>query len=54
VQVRSSSRLGYLDFGVNASRLNEISAKLRAQGWKAPEITAKTHPDYFAQNTPRR
>ena len=32
VQVRSASREGYLDFGVNGKRLNWISAKLRAKG----------------------
>ena len=50
VQVRSSSRVGFLDFGVNAKRLNFLSAKLRAAGWDAKEITSKTHPDYFLQN----
>ena len=50
VLVRSSSRVGFLDFGVNAKRLNFLSSKLRAAGWTAPEINAKTHPDYFVQN----
>jgi uncharacterized protein (DUF1499 family) len=54
VQVRSSSRLGYLDFGVNALRLNAIGDKLRARGWKAAEISEKSHPEYFAANRPRR
>jgi uncharacterized protein (DUF1499 family) len=53
VLVRSSSRVGSLDFGVNARRLNWIAARLRELGWDAPEITAKTHPDYFAQNYSR-
>lgn len=48
VQVRSASREGYLDFGVNGKRLNWISAKLRAKGWTAPAITKATHPAYFA------
>ena len=48
VQVRSSSRLGYLDLGVNAKRLNWISAKLRAKGWTAPKITEADYPAYFA------
>ena len=39
VQVRSSSRLGFLDLDVNAKRLNWISADLRAKGWTAPAIT---------------
>ena len=51
VQVRSSSRLGYLDFGVNAKRLNWIAGDLRKKGWRAEQITKATHPDYFAENT---
>jgi hypothetical protein len=47
VQVRSSSRLGYLDLGVNAKRLNWISAKLRGKGWTAPAITKEDYPEYF-------
>lgn len=47
VQVRSSSRIGGLDLGVNAKRLNWISADLRAKGWKAPAITKEDYPDYF-------
>ena len=47
VQVRSSSRLGFLDLGVNAKRLNWISAALRAKGWTAPAITRVDYPDYF-------
>jgi len=43
VLVRSSSRVGYTDFAVNALRLNSIAASLRAQGWAIAEITAKTH-----------
>mmetsp|Transcript_26732 Transcript_26732/g.59800 ORF Transcript_26732/g.59800 Transcript_26732/m.59800 type:complete len:244 (-) Transcript_26732:353-1084(-) len=50
VQVRSSSRVGFLDMGVNAKRLNYISAKLRAKGWDAPVIDKKSHADYFIQN----
>ena len=45
--VRSASRVGQTDFGVNAARLNFISAALRKQGWAIDEITPKTHPDYF-------
>ena len=45
VQVRSSSRIGFLDFGVNAKRLNWISSQLRDKGWTAPAIT-KDNPDY--------
>lgn len=47
VQVRSSSRLGFLDLGVNAKRLNWISANLRDKGWTAPAIIEEDYPDYF-------
>ena len=47
VEVRSGSRVGTTDFGVNAKRLNFIAANLRSAGWSIDEITAKTHPDYF-------
>eukprot|EP00617_Octactis_speculum_P021554 CAMPEP_0185753412 /NCGR_PEP_ID=MMETSP1174-20130828/12139_1 /TAXON_ID=35687 /ORGANISM="Dictyocha speculum, Strain CCMP1381" /LENGTH=130 /DNA_ID=CAMNT_0028431239 /DNA_START=33 /DNA_END=422 /DNA_ORIENTATION=- len=47
VQVRSSSRLGFLDLGVNAKRLNWISAELRAKSWTAAAITRADYPDYF-------
>ena len=48
VQVRSSSRIGFLDLGVNAKRLNWISAALRDKGWTAPVITKEDYPDFFA------
>lgn len=51
VQVRSSSRVGYLDFGVNAKRLNYIAKGLRSQGWVAPGIDFGTHQDYAVQNS---
>jgi len=38
VDVRSSSRVGDSDFGVNAKRLNFIADKLRAKGWTAASI----------------
>lgn len=47
VQVRSSSRVGSSDFGVNAKRLNYIAAGLRKKGWGIDAITEATHPDYF-------
>jgi len=50
VQIVSSSRLGYLDFQVNAKRLNFLSEALRRQGFEASEITAKSHPVYFESN----
>ena len=50
IQVRSSSRVGYLDYGVNAKRLNYIAKSLRAEGWDAVGVDPKTHGDYVAQN----
>ncbi|GMH96888.1 hypothetical protein TrVE_jg7606 [Triparma verrucosa] len=50
VLVRSSSRLGYLDYGVNAKRLNWIGKSLKEKGWKVKEINRSTHRDYFEQN----
>lgn len=50
LQVRSSSRVGYLDFGVNAKRLNYITEALRGKGWDAVGVDLKTHPDYAGQN----
>lgn len=50
LQVRSSSRLGYLDFGVNAKRLNFIASTLREKGWNAPGVDYKTHQNYAIQN----
>ena len=50
VQIRSSSRVGQLDFGVNAKRLNLISERLRAKGWNAPAISRQTHPGYYVSN----
>ena len=47
VLVRSSSRVGFTDFGVNAARLNYLAARLREQGWTIAEITSKGYPDYF-------
>jgi hypothetical protein len=47
IQVRSSSRSGVTDFGVNAIRLNYLAASLRAQGWACGEVTKLTHPDYM-------
>jgi len=50
VLVRSSSRVGYLDYLVNAKRLNYLAAELREKGWTAPVIDKKSHQDYFYQN----
>jgi len=40
VAVRSSSRVGDSDLGVNAKRLNFIAAALREKGWSAPPVGA--------------
>ena len=50
VQVRSSSRLGYLDYGVNAKRLNYIAKDLRSRGWDAVGVDFETHRNYAIQN----
>ena len=47
VTLRSGSRVGQTDFGVNAKRLNYIAAKLRSQGWTITELTRSTNKDYF-------
>ena len=39
--------MGFLDLGVNAKRLNWISAQLRDRGWSAPKITPEEYPEYF-------
>jgi len=51
VNVRTSSRLGYLDAGVNAKRFNWFARELgKKPGWHTTPITAKASPQYFAQN----
>ena len=50
VQVRSSSRIGYLDFGVNAKRLNWIAKQLRTRGWTAEGVDFNTHQGYADEN----
>jgi uncharacterized protein (DUF1499 family) len=50
VQVRSSSRVGYLDFGVNAKRLNGIATALRTKGWDAQGVNFDTHRGYALEN----
>jgi uncharacterized protein (DUF1499 family) len=50
VHVRSSSRLGYLDYGVNAKRLNYIASALRNQGWEAEGVDFTTHQGYVLEN----
>jgi len=51
VQVRSSSRVGYLDFGVNAKRINFIAKALSEKGWDAPGVDFANHQDYAIQNS---
>jgi hypothetical protein len=36
-EVRSSSRMGKSDLGVNQKRVSYLAAKMREQGWDAPE-----------------
>ena len=50
VQVVSSSRLGYLDFQVNAKRLNYIADNLRIKGFEIASIDKNSHPVYFDSN----
>ena len=51
VQVRSSSRVGYLDYGVNAKRLNYIAEQLRSRGWDADGVDlVKVHRGYAMEN----
>lgn len=47
VTLRSASRVGSTDFGVNGKRLNFIADGLRSKGWKIDVLTPKTHPDYW-------
>lgn len=51
VNVRTSSRLGYLDMGVNAKRFNWFARKMGATpGWSAQPLLAKGRVGYFSQN----
>ncbi|CAE7200174.1 hypothetical protein AK812_SmicGene5754 [Symbiodinium microadriaticum] len=53
VLVRSASRLGYLDLGVNAKRLNRLSQALRdvpGGRWTAPKISQALFPRYVSEN----
>ena len=50
VQVRSSSRVGYLDFGVNSKRVNYIAKMMRDLGWNAPGVEYNTHKGYYSEN----
>ncbi len=49
--VRTSSRLGYLDLGVNAKRYQWFADKLgKTKGWKTTPLRMKGHEEYFSQN----
>lgn len=37
IEIRSSSRIGESDLGVNQKRLQFLAAKARALGWEVPE-----------------
>jgi uncharacterized protein (DUF1499 family) len=50
VQVRSSSRVGYLDYGVNSKRVNYIAKIMRDLGWNAPGVEYSTHKGYYSEN----
>eukprot|EP00585_Thalassiosira_rotula_P012001 CAMPEP_0196133138 /NCGR_PEP_ID=MMETSP0910-20130528/2484_1 /TAXON_ID=49265 /ORGANISM="Thalassiosira rotula, Strain GSO102" /LENGTH=309 /DNA_ID=CAMNT_0041392831 /DNA_START=52 /DNA_END=981 /DNA_ORIENTATION=- len=54
IQVRSGSRVGYTDFGVNAIRLNYLASQLREKGWSIDEITEKSHRDYWTASDEAR
>lgn len=54
ILVRSASRVGYTDFGVNAIRLNYIASQLRNKGWTIDEITQKSHRDYWTASDEAR
>jgi len=51
VQLRSSSRVGYLDYGVNAKRINFLAEAMRAKGWEAPGVDLDTHVNYAVLNS---
>jgi len=49
--VRTSSRLGYLDIGVNAKRWNYFADELgKVSGWKTTPVRSKGHEEYFSLN----
>eukprot|EP00908_Phaeocystis_cordata_P012097 Transcript_23065.p1 GENE.Transcript_23065~~Transcript_23065.p1 ORF type:complete len:279 (-),score=78.35 Transcript_23065:88-873(-) len=51
LNVRTSSRLGYLDMGVNAKRFNWFAARLGSTaGWTTALIRLKGHEQYFSLN----
>ena len=51
VQVRTSSRVGYLDYGTNAKRYNWFSKQLGAKsGWSTYAIRQREHLEYAGLN----
>ena len=51
IEVRTSSRVGYLDYGVNARRYNWFAKKLGGvKGWQTSSIKPKEHLEYFDLN----
>ena len=48
--LRSASRAGFLDFAVNAKRVNWFATALGNKGWSTVLITPDNHADYFRQN----
>lgn len=51
LELRTSSRLGYLDLGVNAKRFNWFARKFASlDGWTATPIAQKGHEEYFSLN----
>jgi len=48
---RTSSRLGYLDYGVNAKRYEWFAQHLgNTRGWTTTPLRSKGHEQYFAEN----
>ena len=51
VNVRTSSRLGFTDLGVNAKRWNFFAKELaKKKAWTTTLVRSKEHLDYFGQN----
>lgn len=51
LMVRSSSRQGAKDYGVNALRLNYVARQLQQRGgWVVPTIDSSSHPGYWKSN----
>jgi len=48
--LRTSSRLGYTDNGVNAKRWNYFAEALASRGWTTTKVLSKGHEDYFVLN----